>query len=72
MDKKMVNNIMCVREMKGDKSLRNKGKLAEKLYYLLQENKNESLNNILYFYDNEKNLKRGTGLVIFRCLIVGR
>ncbi|WP_416377351.1 TnsA endonuclease C-terminal domain-containing protein [Clostridium paraputrificum] len=68
----MVNNIMCVREMKGDKSLRNKGKLAEKLYYLLQENKNESLNNILYFYDNEKNLKRGTGLVIFRCLIVGR
>lgn len=68
-DRQVTDNIMWVRETKSDKSLRNKEELAEELYFLLQENKELTVNAILNDFDIKEGAKDGMGLFLFRFLI---
>lgn len=68
-NKQLVDNIKWVRETLIDKSIENKRELAEHLYYFLQENKQEKLNDVLEEFDVNAELKEGTALFIFRYLI---
>lgn len=68
-DNQMVENIRWCREALIDKSIENKTEIAEKLYYFLQENKEEILLEVLNGFDAEQDLKNGTALFMFRYLI---
>lgn len=68
-NKQFVENIKWVRETLIDKSIRNRGELAEKLYYFLQERNTEKLSEVLEEFDIEEGLIGGTALFIFRYLI---
>lgn len=68
-DKQFVENIKWVREALVDKGMGNKRKLSEKLYYFLQESKEEKLNVVLEKFDIEEGVREGTALFIFRYLI---
>lgn len=71
-DRQMADNIMWVRETRSDKSLRNKGELAEKLYYFIQGNQDMITNKILEDFDKKEGVKEGTGLFLFRYLIADK
>lgn len=71
-DRQMVDNIMWVRETRSDKSLRNKGELAEKLCYLIQDNQDMVTNKILEEFDKKEGVKGGTALFLFRYLIADK
>lgn len=68
-NKQFVENIKWVRETLIDKSIRNRGELAENLYYFLQERNTEKLSEVLEEFDIEEGLIGGTALFIFRYLI---
>ncbi|SDP35779.1 TnsA endonuclease C-terminal domain-containing protein [Clostridium gasigenes] len=71
-DRQMADNILWVREMRSDKSLRNKEELAEKLYYLIEEKRMKRVNEILQEFDKREDIKEGTGLFLFRYLIADK
>lgn len=68
-DKQLVDNIKWVREAIVDKTLADKREISEKLYYFLQENREERLNEALREFDEQQELKEGTALFMFRYLI---
>lgn len=68
-NKQLVDNIKWIRETLIDKSIENKRELADQLYYFLQENKQEKLNDVLAEFDENFGAKKGTALFIFRYLI---
>lgn len=68
-DKQLVENIRWCREALIDKSIENKTEIAEKLYYFLQENKEEILLEVLNEFDTEEDVEPGTALFMFRYLI---
>ncbi|NAS19023.1 heteromeric transposase endonuclease subunit TnsA [Clostridium butyricum] len=69
-DKQLVENIRWCREAVIDKSIENKAEIAEKLYYFLQEKKEEILKEALNEFDTEEDVEPGTALFMFRYLIV--
>lgn len=68
-DKQMVENIRWCRETLIDKSIENKAEIVEKLYYFLQEKKEDILQEVLNEFDAEEDVENGTALFIFRYLI---
>lgn len=68
-DKQVIENIRWCREALIDKSRENKVEISEKLYYFLQENKEEILLEVLNGFDAEQDLENGTALFMFRYLI---
>lgn len=68
-DKQMVNNILWVREVRNDKSIKDKEELAEKLYYFMEGNKDIVINKLLNDFDKKEGVKEGTGIFLFRYLI---
>ena len=68
-NKQFVENIKWVREVLVNNSIEIKEEIAEKLYYLLQNNVECKVINILNDFDKVENLKFGTALFILRYLI---
>lgn len=71
-DKVFTNNILWVREVENDNSLRNKDELAEKLYYFMVDNKEIIINKLLKHFDKIEGIKEGSGLFLFRYLIANK
>ena len=68
-NKQLIENIKWVREALIDKSIENKAEISEKLYYFLQEKKQDVLQKVLNGFDAEEDLENGTALFMFRYLI---
>lgn len=69
-NKQMFENIRWCREALIDNSIANKVEIAEKLYYFLQEKKEEILQEVLNEFDaEEEEVQIGTALFMFRYLI---
>lgn len=68
-DKQLVDNIKWVREALVDKTVEDKREISEKLYYFLQENRENKVSQALQKFDEQWKLQEGTALFMFRHLI---
>ena len=68
-DNQVVENIRWCREALIDNRIDNKVEIVERLYYSLQEKKQDVLQKVLNGFDAEEDLENGTALFMFRYLI---
>lgn len=71
-DKQFVKNIKWVREALISKTIENINEIAENLYYFMENNTQKLVKDTFNQFEEENNLKIGTGLFAFRYLIANK